>query len=79
MWHAYNENYDSDKRVLHWQDHSEWGDMNKDSYFRAAKILSGDTSLGVYGIGSYELYEKFQKESEISLSDQHDHIVGPWL
>jgi hypothetical protein len=41
--------------------------------------LSGDMSLGIYGIGSYELYEKFQKESNIILSDKHDHIVSPWL
>jgi hypothetical protein len=79
MWHAYNDNYDSDKRSLHWQDNSKWGDLNKKSYFRAAKILSGEKSLGVYGIGSYELYEQFQERSNISLEDKHDHIVGPWL
>jgi hypothetical protein len=79
MWHAYNQNYNRDKRVLHWEDNSKWTDLNKDSYFRAAKILSGDMSLGIYGIGSYELYEKFQKESNIILSDKHDYIVSPWL
>lgn len=78
MWHAYNDNYDSDKRSLHWEDNSEWTAMNRGSYFRAAKILSGDTSLGIYGIGSKELYEKFQKGSNIELSDKYDYIISPW-
>lgn len=78
MWHAYNPEYNSDKRRLHWQDNNDWHFLNRLSYYRAASILSGDMSLGVYGIGSKELYDEFQEKTGITLHDKHDSILGGW-
>ena len=76
MWHAYNDEYRTDKRRLHWDDNPDWDNMNGHSYNRAAKILTGDMSLGVYGIGSKELYDQFQEKSGITLHDKREHIIG---
>jgi uncharacterized protein with von Willebrand factor type A (vWA) domain len=79
MWHAYNDEYKTDKRRLHWDDNPEWEIMNKYSYYKAAKILTGDMGLGVYGIGSKDLYDEFQEKSGITLHDKYHDIVGSWL
>jgi hypothetical protein len=78
MWHAYNPQYNSDKRRLHWEDNPSWEFMNKMSYRRAAKIITGDMSLGVYGIGSKDLYDEFQEKAGITLYDKHEKILGIW-
>jgi hypothetical protein len=78
MWHAYNPNYKTEDRRLHWQDNPRWLFLNKLSYHRAAKILSGDMSFGVYGIGSKDLYDEFQEKAGITLYDKHDKIISGW-
>jgi hypothetical protein len=76
MWHAYNDKERLDKRRLHWEDNPDWEIMNRYSYYRAANILTGDMSLGVYGIGSKDLYDEFQEKAGITLHDKRDHIIG---
>ena len=78
MWHAYNPGYATDKRRLHWQDNPNWELLNKKSYFKAAKILTGDMSFGVYGISSKELYDEFQERAHIVLHDKYDRFTSGW-
>jgi hypothetical protein len=38
--------------------------------------MTGDTSLGIYGIGSKFLFEQYQKVTGIDLSDKKDTIAN---
>lgn len=69
-------NYDRDngKRNFHWVDHVDWHLLNKKSYQRLSKIMTGDTSLGVFGIGSYELFKEYQEKTGIFLEDKKEII-----
>jgi hypothetical protein len=62
-------------RNLHWQDHSVWWQLNQKSYQRLAKIMTGDMSLGIFGIGSKDLFKKYQDKSGIYLEDKKE-IIG---
>lgn len=62
-------------RNLHWQDHDEWWQLNKKSYQRLSKIMTGDMSLGVFGVGSKELFKKYQDKTGIYLENKKE-IIG---
>lgn len=63
------------KRNLHWEDKKDdWWKLNQLSYRRLAKIMTGDLSLGVYGIGSIELFKEYQEKSNVYLEDKYDII-----
>jgi len=57
------ENYD---RPLHWNDHSDWWELNKESYKRLERIMKGE-DMGIWGIGSQELYEQYMERIGIDL------------
>lgn len=63
-------------RRLHWEDHPDWGSMNKKSYERLAKIMTGDMSLGVYGIGDKDLFKLYQYKTGINLENKYDIIYN---
>lgn len=69
-------NYDREnaKRPLHWVDNGDWWKLNKSSYQRLAKIMTGDMSLGIYGIGSMELYKEYQQRANLVLEDKYEII-----
>ena len=69
-----NYNRENPPRRLHWKDHPDWWNLNKSSYQRLAKIMTGDTSLGVWGIGSVELFKKYQERSGVYLEDKYEVI-----
>lgn len=71
-----NFNRPNSKRRLHWEDHPQWHQINKQSYERLSKIMTGDLSLGVYGVGSLELFEQYQKFTGINLSDKKELIAN---
>lgn len=71
-----NFNRPNSKRRLHWEDHPQWHEINQKSYERLSKIMTGDLSLGVYGIGSTELFNQYQKVTGIDLSDKKDLIAN---
>lgn len=62
-------------RKLHWQDHNNWWELNKKSYQRLSKIMTGDMSLGIFGIGSEELFKKYQDKTGIFLENKKQ-IIG---
>ena len=77
MYHEYKSSWKGEaKRRLHWEDDPKWGDLNRASYERLSKILSGDTDLGIYGIGSPELYDKWIAETGIDLRSKKDTIAS---
>ena len=57
------------ERPLHWNDHSEWWELNQKSYKRLERIMKGE-DLGIYGIGSKFLYEQYQKITGIDLQSK---------
>lgn len=69
-------NYDREhpKRSLHWEDHKDWWKLNRQSYMKLSKIMTGDKSFGVYGIDSEYLFEDYQKKTGIDLSSKKDEI-----
>lgn len=69
-------NYDrtNSKRPLHWEDNEEWESLNHKSYERLERIMKGDKTLGVYGIGSESLYCQYQKLIGIDLQVQDFNI-----
>ena len=69
-----NYSRENTKRPLHWVDNGDWWKLNKSSYQRLAKIMTGDTSLGVYGIESVELFKEYQDRSGIYLEDKYEII-----
>jgi len=69
-----NYNRPNSNRKLHWEDHSEWWKLNQDSYKRLSLIMTGDQSLGEYGIKSPLLFEQYQKIVGINLLEK-DYIV----
>lgn len=71
-----NFNRPNSKRRLHWEDHPHWHQINQKSYERLSKIMTGDLSLGIYGIGSTELFDEYQKVTGIDLSDKKDIIAN---
>ena len=62
-----NYNIKNSKRRTHWQDNPLWNDMSLKSKKRLAEILSGNTELGIYGIGSLLLFEQYKKIVGINL------------
>lgn len=72
-----NYNRANGKRNLHWQDKpDDWWKLNRSSYQRLAKIMTGDMTLGAYGIGSIELFKQYQDKSGVYLEDKHDIIYN---
>jgi len=72
-----NYNRDNGKRNLHWVDNSrDWWKLNQMSYQKLAKILTGDLTLGKYGIGSLELFKEYQQKTGIFLEDKFSIIYG---
>ena len=71
-------NYDRDngRRNFHWVDSTTWGELNRLSYKKLAKIMTGDLSLGVYGIGSIELFKEYQERTGIDLESKKS-IIDP--
>jgi hypothetical protein len=76
MFHMYNPTYKKVDRKLHWEDNASWADMNKKSYERLAKIMTGDMSMGVYGIGSISKYEEFKDKIGVNLDDKYDQMYN---
>ena len=62
-----NYNRENSKRNLHWSDHQDWWQLNRKSYERLEKIMTGDKSLGIYGIGDSDLFNKYQEITGIDL------------
>ena len=71
-----NYNRENQKRKLHWEDNSEWWKINQISYKRLSKIMAGDQDLGIYGIGSKELFEEYQNKIGIDLVSKRDEIAS---
>lgn len=69
-----NYNRPNSNRRLHWEDHPNWGELNRKSYERLKLIMSGDTSLGKYGIGSKYLYQQYQRMTGINFGDKVSQI-----
>jgi hypothetical protein len=72
-------NYDREngKRNLHWGDNQDsWWHLNQLSYQKLAKILTGDLTLGKYGIGSFDLFKEYQEKTGMCLEDKFDIIYG---
>ena len=65
-----NYNRPNSKRKLHWEDHDEWWSLNQESYKRLSLIMTGDESLGEYGIKSPLLFEQYQKIVGINLLEK---------
>lgn len=71
-----NYNRENQKRKLHWEDNQDWWKMNKRSYERLSKIMTGDKDLGIYGIGSEALFEEYQDRIGIDLVSKRDEIAS---
>lgn len=71
-----NYNRENQKRRLHWEDNDTWWKLNQKSYLRLSKIMCGDLDLGIYGIGSYSLFEEYQDKTGIDLISKRDIISG---
>ena len=69
-----NYNRPNSKRKLHWEDHDVWWKLNQDSYKRLSLIMTGDKSLGKYGIESPLLFEQYQKIVGINLLEKDYNI-----
>ncbi len=74
MFHMYNPDAKKVKRRLHWEDNQSWFDMNKKSYERLAKIMTGDMSLGIYGVGSIKKYQEFKEKIGVDLDQKYQEI-----
>jgi hypothetical protein len=62
-----NFNRPNSNRRLHWEDNPSWHELNDKSYSRLKKIMSGDKTLGKFGIGSTYLFNQYQKITGINL------------
>ena len=72
-------NYDREngKRNFHWEDRKDdWWELDQLSYQKLAKILTGDLTLGKYGIESLDLFKEYQEKTGIFLEDKFDTIYG---
>jgi hypothetical protein len=58
------------KRPRHWTNHGDWGDLEKESYERLKRILTGDRSLGIFGVGSLELFKIYQYKTSINFLEK---------
>jgi len=58
---------DKPKRKHHWEDFGEWWVNDKKSYERLEKIMTGDKSLGIYGIESEKLFAQYQARVKVCL------------
>lgn len=78
MFHEYKASWNSDtpKRKLHWEDDPDWYKLNYQSYERLARIMTGDTTFGVYGIGDYDLYLDWINKTGVELRDKYDAIMS---
>jgi hypothetical protein len=63
-----NYNRENSKRPLHWEDSSRWWNLNIESFKRIKRVFAGDQSLGIYGIGSPQLFLQYQKIIGIDFS-----------
>lgn len=77
MFHEYKATWKPEmpKRKLHWDDNPEWHILNRQSYERLAKIMTGQ-DVGIYGIGSDALYQKWIDETGIDLRTKYDEIMS---
>jgi hypothetical protein len=55
---------------LHWEDVPDWWDLNLKSYRRLKQVMTGKSGLGIYGIGSEDLFKEYQSKIEIDLTSQ---------
>jgi hypothetical protein len=69
-----NYNRENAKRELHWENHTDWWELNRASYKRLEKIMKGDKSLGIFGIDSESLYQQYQKLIDVDLKAQDFNI-----
>jgi hypothetical protein len=69
-----NYNRPNSKRRLHWEDHPQWHELNRKSYDRLKQIMSGDTTLGKYGISSKFLFQQYQRVTGIDLAQKSQSI-----
>jgi glycosyltransferase involved in cell wall biosynthesis len=69
-----NYNRPNSKRRLHWEDHPQWHELNRKSYDRLKLIMSGDTTLGKYGVGSKFLFKQYQRVTGIDLAQKSQTI-----
>lgn len=76
MFHMYNPPNKKVKRNLHWEDNQSWINMNKRSYERLAKIMTGDMSMGIYGIGSIQKYQEFKDRIGVELDQKYNDIYN---
>jgi hypothetical protein len=83
MYHEYKSSWKkqgkddrNSRRPLHWEDNAEWTKMNRASYERLAKILTGDKRLGIYGIDSVEMYDDWITKTGIDLRSKKDEILS---
>ena len=79
MYHEYKSSWKEGerKRPTHWEDDPQWAELNKAAFKRLSLILSGDMSLGIFGIGSEDLYNKWIQETGINLREKKD-IIASW-
>jgi hypothetical protein len=69
-------NYDREvpDRKLHWEDRPNWWDLNLESYKKLKRIMTGDKSLGIYGIESEDLFKEYQLKIGVDLMVQNYQI-----
>jgi hypothetical protein len=69
-------NYDREvpDRKLHWEDRPNWWDLNLESYKKLKRIMTGDKSLGIYGIESEALFKEYQLKIGVDLMVQNYQI-----
>jgi len=51
----------------HWDDHEDWTDLENKSVDRLQQLISGDDSLGKYGLGNIRTIKEYQDYSGIDL------------
>ena len=71
-----NFNRDNGRRKFHWIDDPEWWKLNKASYIRLSKIMTGDKEFGIYGIDSLDLFDEYQQKAGINLIEKKDEIAS---
>ena len=75
-WGKDSKEWKPDRRPLHWEDNVEWYKINRASYERLAKILTGDKRLGVYGIDNEWLYNTWIAKTGIDLMSKKEEILS---
>jgi hypothetical protein len=73
MWHF----YERSGSVRHWDDSTEWNDLNLESFRRFKSLLGVDETpledLGQYGLGTERSLEDFEKFAGINFKERKVH------